>query len=226
MFPFSFFHSSIPAVNLIWSMTIYFNMCSWTIGIVEWIFKNLKLDGLQLKMHMSPKKTNEIKSLFLTVPMLFLVSSIQSSRVYNLESIIADIFNILCPWKCPRFFATRVSQWIGLDFIFQFSTSTTQSLLPIILLVSVKRVNTVLCSIQTEQNSMDTRDWNQVRNISRKNNLRINVIILSAFIYLLELVSFSKNAISQLIGSNCELQPLATIWGCVFQFYIKSHSSF
>ena len=83
MFPFYFFHSSMPVVNLIWSMTIYFDMCSWTIGIVEWIFKNLKLDGLQLKMHMSPKKTNEIKSLFLTVPMLFLVSSIQSSRVYN-----------------------------------------------------------------------------------------------------------------------------------------------
>ena len=116
-------------------------------------------------------------------------------------------------------------QWTGLDFIFQFSTSTTQSLLLIILLASVKRVNIVLCSTQTEQNSMDTRDWNQVKNISRKNNLKIIVIILSAFIYLLELVSFSKNAISQLIGSNCELQPLATIWSCVFQFYIKPHSS-
>ena len=107
-------------------------------------------------------------------------------------------------------------QWIGLDCIFQFSTSTTQSLLPIILLASVKRVNTVLCSTQTEQNSMDTRDWNQVRNISRKNNLKIIVIILSAFTYLPELVSFSKNVTSRYI---------ATTGVCVFQFLIKPHSS-
>ena len=92
---------------------------------------------------------------------------------------------------------------------FQFSTSTTQNLLPIILLAFVKRVNTVLFLTRTEQSSTDTQDWNQVRNISRKNNLKINVIILSAFIYLLELVSFYKNATSQFIESNCELRPLA-----------------
>ena len=42
---------SMLAANSIWSMTIYFDTCFWTIGIVKWIFMNLKLDGSPLKMH-------------------------------------------------------------------------------------------------------------------------------------------------------------------------------
>ena len=76
----------------------------------------------------------------------------------------------------------------------QFSISIIQSPLLIIWLVSANRVNIVLSLTRIGQNSMDTHDWNQIKSISHKNNLRISVIIQSAFICLRELVSFSKNA--------------------------------